>query len=349
MDVRQALYLAGALLGCVLGAGFSSGQEHLRFFLSYGFPGFFGMVFAGFLFFLFGLGILEWARTGRTRSHHDLIAQFTSQRTAILFDRVFSLFLFGALAVMYSAGGVIFQEGYGLPYMHGVLLLATGSIIPLWGETERLLAWNGVLMLLLVFLLLAILFPVLGQPVTHTGDLFLEVDRGWIPDHWALGAALYVTYNMGLAISPFAALGQHLSDRRSVLLGMLIGAAVLTALGLLMLHALTVHQDAAIHAEAPLLAVARILAPRASGLYVLAMLIAALTSCIAILYGLVYRVSCHTAFRRRTAAIVIPLAVLPVTHLGFGTLVGTLYPSIGYISSFFLLACFAGMLRKRRR
>lgn len=324
----RAWGLAGAYAGAIIGAGFASGQELLHFFGAFGTLGLWGVGAAGLLFTLIGGMLFEVARSLESESHQTLILRLCGAYVGPIIDAVLNIFLFASLGVMLAAAGALFAEQLGTSFTIGVLLTAflTGAIGR--GEPARLLRWNGVLVTALVVLTLVVLIPVLRQmpfPVTAGGILPVLT-----PQNWVMGALLYSSFNLVLALSPLSALGRELTTTAQAFLGAALGSAVLVLTGSVMLVAMLQNAALVVGTELPLLALVGRSLPRGALVYVVVVYLALLTSCVAVTYGLGHRAASGNLARARQVAGWLPLSAVPLAYLGFGNLVHSLYPLIGY-------------------
>lgn len=325
----RAWGLAGAYAGSIIGAGFASGQELFHFFGTFGALGLWGMGLAGLLFTLIGGLVFELARKIESDSHHTLILRLFGKYVGYLVDAVLTVFLFGTLGVMLAAAGALFSEQLGLSFSAGVILTAllTGAISR--SEPRRILRLNGLIVAVLVLLTFIVLVPVithLGLPVSSRGAMLPSL----VPANWLAGAVLYSSFNVVLALSPLSALGRELTSKAEAFLGAAIGSALLVVTGGIMLLALLQNPDLIADAQLPLLVLIKRNLPPGAALYTLVLYLALLTSCVAITYGLGHRLAAGHSLSARRVSAWLPLLAIPLAYLGFGNLVQSLYPVIGY-------------------
>ena len=77
--------IAFVYIGTVMGAGFASGQEMLVFFASFGKDGIYGLILAGFMFFLIGWMVLQLILAFECTSYKEFICIITGKKIGIFF------------------------------------------------------------------------------------------------------------------------------------------------------------------------------------------------------------------------------------------------------------------------
>ena len=105
-----ALRIAFTYIGAVIGAGFASGQEILRFFSAHGIAGMIGIPVSCALFFFFGYSALMMGRNLSAKSHLDIVRYTNGRFLGGAIDAIITVFLFGGLAAMIAGAGAVFEE-----------------------------------------------------------------------------------------------------------------------------------------------------------------------------------------------------------------------------------------------
>lgn len=325
-----AWQVAGAYAGTVVGAGFASGQEILRFFTLFGRHGIWGIALATALFALAGVATMRLGAAVAARSHRDVLVALGGGGFGGLADAVVTGFLFAGTGVMMAGAGAIAGEQFGLPPWVGSLALAVATLLTV------LLGLVGVVRAT------AVVVPALiGGVVALTGYALLEPPPAPAPagaavatpaaPWWWLAAVLYASYNGVLALSVLAPLGRETQDARLQIIG---GAAGAAALGLtaMLIHQAMYRQLGTVAAfEVPLLEVARRQSPLAGMGYALVLLAEIYTTAVAGLYGVTARLAPEGGSAYRWACVGLTAAAFALSRLGFADLVGTLYPLAGYL------------------
>lgn len=336
-----ALRLAGTYVGSVVGAGFASGQEHLRFFVSFGGRGLLGVLVAGAMLTLFGALFLGAARRAKTRSYRELLALLAPPPLCHLFDVLLLAFLFLSLAVMLAGSGAVFER-LGAPRPSGALAMAVATFGIAARSPGSMLRANGLITAALVAFIFGIGVASAPRGWVHfflsPAPIPAPSHGGWVPRSWLAAAALYGAYNLVLSLALFASLGGEIRDERASLWGGALGGATLTLLGLAVSLAVAAGGEAVSTAELPLEAALERMGSRARAAYVGVVWAAMLTTAVASAYALARRVKEWTRWRESAVCALLILGALPFASFGFSHLVATLYPLIGYAGSACILA-----------
>lgn len=363
--------LAGAYVGSVIGAGFASGREHAVFFLRFGRDGPWGIVLAGCLLMVFGTLFLLLAHRNKTRTHTEFLRAVAPPPVAVLIDGFLSLFVLGSLSVMMAGGGALVHALTGAPEALGAFGMAGATLALLLLRVERMLRVNTWLVAALVGMILWIAgASVSDVDFTRFGPE-LQVAQS-TANHWPWAAALYASYNLALTLTLFGALGCEIRDVQAAVWAGVGGGAALTLVGLGVLLAISA-SPSAISDAIPMLHAARHLGPAAQAVYTCALALAMLTTTLAGSYTLTRRMqrfietfsgysstlhrrsrleprpALHGLPRRlgyELCAASVIIASLPLSRLGFGRLVATLYPLIGYVGVICLALTALTALRK---
>ncbi|MCI2058679.1 MAG: hypothetical protein LKJ80_05680 [Oscillibacter sp.] len=322
--------------GSFLGAGYVSGQELWQFFGRLGGAGYAGLLLAMALIFLFGLTLFRVAQATGAREMDQLVAGDGSAWLRAALNILQAAFLFGLAVIMCAGAGALFRQVWGIPAWLGGLLFS-GAVV--------LVALRGIRGVVDTF---SALVPVLAAATVAIGI----AARFWISvpaelpapaanpllHWWPVSAVIYFSYNVFSTLGVLSPLGSAVKDRKTLLRGLLLGSAVLLAIALSVLTAVK-NGGAACRAELPMLAAAGALSPVLANVYALLLLLAMFGSCLCSMVALLD--VCSQKFpafraRRKTWLAVLSAAALGCSTVGFGALIGVIYPAFGIVNLFFL-------------
>lgn len=339
--------VAATYVGTVVGAGFASGQETLRFFAAYGKVGLWGVGIATLLFCALGVLVLDLGARLGARSHREILHVACGARLGALMDGMITLFLGATLTVMVAGGGAVFAEQFGLEHGTGVLLTAGAAAVTILYGVRGIMAANSIVVPLLTvgvgaLTLSAVRFHSIGGIWARSAPhpAFAPVGPWW------LAAILYVGYNLVLAISVLGPLGAAVRDRRSLWLGGLLGGLGLGVLAGGIQLALSAHLPEIGRAEVPMLFLARLQPGPVQWGYAVILWAEIYTTAISCAYGFVARLTQVTAIPYRWGVVGSVCVAIVGSGLGFSTLLGTLYPLFGFTALAVLIGL--GLLPLRR-
>lgn len=315
------------IIGTVIGAGFASGQEIVAFFgAAYISPlvavvcG--ALLAAGSYMFLY-LGARFGARNVSELNEKVLGRLHPAADAFLLFNSL--IVLAGMLAGLDALGGMFFP----LRPLYSIAGAAVCGLVVCKG-LNGLLKCNSLLIPAVIGIIVAVCAASVGPPLAERTLRF---------DPFA--CATYAAMNLILAGTVLAT--ADVGKKRAAVCSAAAGA-VMGALLLLIILALNANGA---EGEMPLLSLARKYPPL---FYAMAAVVAAaiFTTMLTAASSLSDWLTAATGARRFSVAAVL-LAGLILSNLGFGTVVGVLYPVIGILGAVYLvLACAAAVRRPRR-
>lgn len=316
---RGVASAAGAIIACLIGAGFASGQEVLQFFTVYGpLPGLLGAALACAVL---GTGCaLLMADDGQG----DVFVRCCGPLAGRALGALCPLLLFGVYAVMLAGAGALVQTGTGLPAWAGRAGMLAATLATVLAGQERMTDILGRAgPLIVAFVLAAGAGALLRGP---TG-------RPWpgLPqppaNSWWMAALVYAGYNLYLMAPFLTALGGRLTGRSAARRAAWAGCGAFGA-ALALLHLAFCLAPEALSSQAPAMVLVRELWPRAAALAVPVLLAGVYTTAAPLLFSVCRALP--PRLPRRPAAAVTAAAGFACAALPFDRLVGMLYPMIGW-------------------
>ncbi|MBO8168723.1 MAG: hypothetical protein H0Z35_05980 [Thermoanaerobacteraceae bacterium] len=323
-----ALQVAATYMGAIIGAGFASGQELVQFFLTFRGNGYWGLLISGILFACFG-GLSIWlVHKLQVTSYTQLILEALGAKLGRLMEVWMTVFLFCGLCIMLAGSAAIFVEYLEAPYWLGLLVTGICLFAALLSGSNGVLLFNSCLIPFLIIISLAVSVLAMAKGAAPAQELLSPPvpNRGGVGSNWFLAALLYVSYNMITGVVVLASLGH---EKRTGLVGGILGGSLLGILGMTMTRAMDYYYPQVLAYEIPMLFIAGHIHPILKYLYTLVLWFAMLTTAVADAFGLARRLS--GLLQYKTAALVVILLALPFTRFGFARLVGSVYPFFGYI------------------
>jgi len=323
--------MAMTIAGFYLGAGYLSGQELWQFFGVYGKMGLLGAALAVSTISALGVALFSTARLSGLKEFSAVAIRFKRPWLHRAFCFLQILFTFSVYIIMSAGGGALMEQVFGLPaWLGGGLFCLAVALASLKGVTGMLSAFRFTVPVLTAITLLIALAAAIqngGEPVSFAEHAASSPLLGG----WGLSATVYLSYNFFGAIFVFAPLF-HIVPMRSVKLGSAIGGGVLLAIALTILLCIAMFPEAA-SAQLPMLAIATGLNPYLGYICAAPLLCGmfgtSLSSLVAVLeYG-------ELRFdglkgKRPHAVAALALLAWACGLVGFGELIGIIYPLCGY-------------------
>ncbi|WP_258358960.1 YkvI family membrane protein [Moorella sulfitireducens] len=332
MNLRDELALAVAVVGTMVGAGFASGQELVRFFVTLGPPAPAAVVLMAMLLTLATAQVRRLALKWHTNSYGDFLVVLLGKWVKPA-DLATGTFLFGGLAIMLAGSGALVKEHFGLAPVIGVLACGLLAFLASLGKGRGLLLVNALLVpFMIIIITAAALAAVFSRPEPFY-NLSPPPPVGLISNNWIINACLYVTYNMvGITV-----LLTSLPSSCKGVLGAGTGGLFLGILAYLLVNALGRLSPAGLQSEIPLLYLVAGLQPGLMHAYILALWLALVTTAASNLYGLATRLGQMPFLTTWQAALAILVLAFPLAGWGFINLISWIYPFFGYLGLFLLL------------
>ncbi|HCJ10658.1 MAG TPA: hypothetical protein DHW14_05775 [Clostridiales bacterium] len=335
--------LAAVYIGTVVGAGFASGQEVLQFFGLHGVLGFLALAVATAVLGIFGYLLLLAGHGLGATSYGPVVRHVAGPFVGRIIDAVLTFFLFGGTAAMFAGAGATLAQQYGLHYTAGLVGMAVAT------AGTVLLGLGGVvasISFVVPFLLAAVLAVSLWSLAAGTVDLgFAQPSLAAVPN-WLLSGVSYGSYNLILAASVLAPLAR-LTPKPRLLPGIFLGALGLGVGALAVDLAILAHVPESTRAEVPMVLAAARISPLAAAVYSAVLLAEVYTTAVGSLYGFVNRVVGEESRLFRLLTLLVAAAAGVAAGVGFSTIVGTLYPAVGYAGFLLLGALALAYVRKR--
>lgn len=323
--------IAATYVGTVVGAGFATGQEVLRFFTHLGINGIYGVLGATVLFAVLGGMILQLGHELQAESHVPVVEAVAGPALGGLLDWVITFFLFAGAAVMMAGSGAVFVEGLGLSRFLGTLVMAVVSggtvLLGLRGVVTSISAVAPVLILMVV---VVSVWSILSAGISPADMRWYRPDQAaaaW----WPIGLFLYVSYNLLLSVAVLGPLGKETPDARTGYWGGFIGGLVLGLTALLINLALLAGLPDTAAMEVPMVYLAGKFPAWVHGLYTLILWAEVYTTAVGSLFGLSVRLSRPGSPRHAHFVVGSTAAALVLSQFGFAQMVSVIFPAVGWI------------------
>lgn len=346
-------------MGTVVGAGFASGQEVLRFFSHFGGRGTAGVLGATLLLLTGGAAVCELGRRTRAASFGDALVTLVGPAVGRVLDATMSFLLFGGTAVMTAGAGALFHEHLGLPSWLGSVALVGTAVGTVAFGLRGVVAANRLVVPLLVAGVLTVSVSSILRGGTAAGWRWWHPGEAAHPSP-AVATVLYASYNLFLSLGVLAPLGASSRSPRTVLAGGVLGGLGLGAAALAVHLAVLSSLPHSAAMAIPMLQAAAPLPPWARTGYALILFAEVYTTAVANLFALERRLtsprgagppptSPGAARSARRVAVLVAMGVLALlaSRLGFPRLVVTIYPLAGYVGLLVLLALPVALWRTR--
>ena len=345
--MKRSLQIGSAFVGLIVGAGFASGQEVMQYFTSFGVWGLVGAILATFLFMFLGYTFAQIGSDIQSGSHKGVIYYIGGPYVGAILDVLITFFLFGVAVVMFAGSGSTFEQMFGINATVGSIIMAVLTLLTLMLNTKKIIS----IIASITPYLITIIFVILIYSIFTMGLSFSEADQlaqtqPSAASNWVLGAFLYVSYNLAAGAALLIVMSGTTKDRRVAGRGGLIGGLLLGLLIILIHLGMFVKMDVVAGLDMPTLALANEIHPLVGMLMAIALLGMMYNTSVGMFYSFTVRfISPESKAYKPVVAIVAILGFL-ASLVGFTTLVGKVYSTMGYIGFALIITAIVAWLRK---
>ena len=349
MKQLSSFQLSLTFVGVFLGAGFVSGQEIWQFFACFGPFGFLAFAVAIALFYLVHSTLIRLVWATKEESIGHLLTPDGQPVLRAVVNAMQYLFLFGVVVIMTAGAAAILTELLGLDtILSSVLVTLAVLLLALLGLQGLVTAFSllvPVIAVGAVVIALCVLVKHGGTPAPAVGS----VSR--LLPNWGVSALTYTAYNLLGTVTIMVPFAPFIRDEKTLRRGLGGGAALLTAMAWSMIAALIV-LPAAGGFELPMNVLAAEIHPVLAFSYGILMLLAMIVSALGCLVAL--QAQLELEWRKLAAHHRLSLTVTLVVSciaslLGFGTLIGVVYPVFGYASIPFFVYLLVRWRREKKK
>jgi len=331
-ELKNALKVASIYMTTIVGAGFASGREIVQFFSAYYTGGFYGIIFAGFLFSVIGYLVLDKVHRERIRNYDEFIFPALGWFMGWVMETAATLFMISLFSVMIAGSGNIISEKLSIPFRYAVVMSALLCMFFILTDIKGIVALSSMIAPFLIVGIVAVGFYILAFKDAAVFD-FLGCFQS-LTSNWFFSSLLYVGYNSILSVIIMCDLLPYLKTRRTGIIGGVLGGAMLCFVAFILNSAIFLFYPESLADELPVLGIVERYSGLLSGLYTFILWLAMFLSAVTSGYCFVNRVSSKLKVNSRLLTVTACAFVIPMSGFGFSNLIAAIYPIFGYVGLF---------------
>jgi uncharacterized membrane protein YkvI len=346
---RKDIEIAMLYIGCVIGAGFASGQETLQFFSKYGKISNLSVCIMGFLFAFIAFLILKICDYKNVNQYIDFQNLIGGKLLTKIFSISATTFMFICLATMFAGCGALIEEGFGIKAIFSTTIFAILCYAVLIKGACGIIKINTILTILLISgsIIICAYIAFFNKSLTETLrsssassiNSFAKINIGNmrssgiykllenIRDNWVVALLLYVSYNLITSKILLVTNSYEVRSKKSRMTIAIWAGVVFTIIGLLQNSIILQRIEMLEGVQIPILAIVMSLNSKVQYVYIITILLAMFTTAISTGWGLLIR---HNKNKKIKAFILI-IAAIGFAQIGFSDLVAKIYPLFGYV------------------
>lgn len=323
--IRSGLKWMFLIIGTMIGAGYASGRELWQFF---GHESALAIILFSILFVIATYVIMKISYENKTVHYMPILEKLLGSRLKRLYDAMIVVYLFSTTVIMLAGGGAAL-EVIGVSYWTGIAIISGFLILLFVWDNKGMTSMNAIIIPILIILLVGVLIK-----FTHTSHNTLQIN--WLKQSNWPAAFTFTALNILPLVAVLGAVGRDVKHKGEIWIASLGSGLVLGSISFLYNESLLhITSDVMLY-EIPLFALLKSY-PYAMTVVMSALLwFAIYTTAASGVFGIITR--CREIIKLPLwllAAILIAL-MLPLTTLGFSTLVAVLYPIYGVINLYIL-------------
>ncbi len=322
---RAGLKWMFLIIGTTIGAGYASGRELWQFF---GHESGLAILLFTLFFSICCNVIMNVSYEKQSTDYLPVLGDIVGVKLTKLYDVMIFLYLFTTTVVMIAGSGATGQA-FNFSYWWGVLVIAIALVILFLKDISGLLTMNQVILPLLLGGLLYIL-------LLFTMDQELSMFSHWSEQRNWTAAFPFTALNILPLIAVLGAIGNKVRSKQEIWIASLGSGLTLGTISFIYNNSLIQIADELLLYEIPLFA---ILKHYPFGMLILMSILlwfAIFTTAAAGILGIVSRLQSIINVPIWLLVILILIAMIPLTTLGFSTLISYIYPIYGILNLYVL-------------
>lgn len=345
--MRKSLQIGGAFVGLIVGAGFASGQEIMQYFTSFGIWGTVGGIIAALAFAFLGYTLSQLGSDLQTSSHKEVIYYLGGRYIGFILDVIITFFLFGVAVVMFAGSGSTFEQMLGIDPMIGSVIMVAATILTLLLNVKNIINIIAIVTpYLMVIIFVILIYSIFTMDLSFNEANSLAKEQSSAASNWILGALLYVSYNIAAGAALLIVMGGTIKERKVAGMGGIFGGIMLGVLIILINIAMFVKMDIVGGVDMPTLELAAQIHPAVGILMAIALLGMMYNTAVGMFYAFTVRFINPESKSFKPTVVIIGLLGFGASLIGFTTLVGKVYSTMGYLGFALIFAILIAWARK---
>ncbi|WP_291313826.1 hypothetical protein [Corynebacterium sp. UBA2622] len=333
--MRKSLTVALAFVGLLVGAGFASGQETIQYFLAYGYWGIVGAIIAGIIIVIVGASLFQLGSYYLADDHSAVFRRVSSPIVSTFMDVATMLTLFSIGFVMIAGAGSNLEQQFGFPTWVGAVIMTVLLLLSGLLDVDKL---TNVISIITPFLILSVLgalvVTILHMPDNIGGlnELAMQnTPAGGVFNNWLLSALNYASLCIIMAVSMILVIAGSQLNPREAGVGGLVGGMLFATLLVTLVFIIFMNMEGVYGADFPLLKVFDNMHPAVGIVVAIVIYLMVYNTAVGMFYAMARRLTHSNPERFRPVYFTVVLVGFALSFIGFASLIGWVYPVLGYL------------------
>ncbi|WP_018142432.1 YkvI family membrane protein [Alloscardovia criceti] len=345
---KEYVKVAFAYVGIIVGAGLSSGQDILQYFVSFGLPGVIGAAVLTIMSIFFGKVIISLGSYYGSENHDEVLREISHPVITKIIDYTLIVSNFVIAFVMLAGAGANANQQFGMAPWLGALICALLTIGVAFLDFEKITNILGIFTPILL-----VLICIIGGYTLFTADFntaHLDAVASTVPSSMPNPVMSVINYFALCAMTgvPMAfvlggsVLRLSTSQKAGRVGGLLVGLIIFVVSAILY-----VNIDIVKDADIPMLMVVNKMNPVFTYLYTFTIFALIFNTCFSLFYAVAKRFGKSNEKKTRLILIALVAVGYVLSFSGFKQLVSVMYPIMGYVGILLLAVLAVGFFRKK--
>lgn len=325
--IRSGLKWMFLIIGTMIGAGYASGRELWEFF---GTESSLAIFLFALLFSISCYIIMSISFEMNTTDYLPVLEKLLGKKLTKLYDSMIILYLYSVTVIMLAGGGATL-EVINISYWTGIFFISSLVVLLFIWDTKGITSMNSFIIPILICFLIGILFS-FQLSKGFSVNIELTKQRNWP------AAFTFTALNILPLFAVIGGIGKEIKHKGEVWIASIGSGAILGGISFLYNESLLKVANELLLYEIPLFAILKqypyFMVLAMSGLLWLAIY----TTATAGVFGLTSRFRKYVSTKVWVLALLLVLTMIPLTTIGFSTLIAVLYPLYGVLNLYILAA-----------
>lgn len=332
---ERVITYAGTFIACLIGSGFSTGQEVLQYFSAYGYQGVLGEIVVFLLFLYVGVDFVTVGQKHQFPKGSDIYKYYCGNIVGSFYDYFSIAFIYMSYIVMIGGAGATLHQQYGIPtYVGGIIIGILGACTVIFG-LEKLVNVIGKMAPVIVVLIITLgVSAILKNPqgLTKVNEVLPKLHLLKASSNWFYAAASYVGFCMLYLAAFMASMGKSSKREKDLVLGIIFGTIGFSMALLIISLGILANIEQLAGTMVPSLTLAANIHPLVAIVFSFIVIAGIYTTSVSLLWQVVARFSEEKTCKFRTLTVALAtIGVFAGLKIPFDRLVNIIYVINGYV------------------
>ncbi|WP_072682017.1 hypothetical protein [Arcobacter sp. LA11] len=341
INIKLIIITAGTLCSYLIGAGFSTGQELLQFYSSYGLSGYIGLAL-GALFFLYCANAVYTAsKTETFNNPYEGYHYFAGKVIGTFYEWYNTIIFYAIYVIMVAGAGAATEQYFGVnPTFGGIAVAILMMVTVLMGldKLMNILGFIGPVMIIFAISIgLVSIFSNVGA-IAHIQEHVHLIEDSQPYSHFITSGIAYMGLCFIMSVPLMIATGSKLSSIKEAKIASVVGVLAYCAAAAMIVAAEHIYIQQVAGFQVPTLKIAEQFSPIFGMAFAVIIVIGLYTTGAGLLWSSVRKFAKDRT--RKSYAITVVLSVIGVFFGGvlpFNELIGLILPPAGFVGAVFAI------------